>query len=227
MEIMHWESSKRLASIAAALVVVLTCATSLLFSQEGLPQSRPKNTPSTIDLRAAKSLGSRSAPITMEVFSDFQCPFCRAFYLDTTQQVIKNYVDTGKVYIVQHDFPWDFHSHSMEAARFANAAAEIGKFREVETALYSTQESWEATGRVQDAVASVLSAAEMKRVEALASKPDIQAAIDKDIALGKQRNVNETPSIFISSKSRPMTMIPARGATYAFLKQYFDYLLSH
>ncbi|HUK31447.1 MAG TPA: thioredoxin domain-containing protein, partial [Candidatus Acidoferrum sp.] len=188
--------SKRLTLITTSLVGLLICATSFLSGQGGPAQPRPKTDSPSIDLHAAKSIGSKSAPITLEVFSDYQCPFCRAFYLDQTQQVIKNYVDTGKVYLVFHDFPWDFHAHSMEAARLANAAAEIGKFKEVEGALYTTQDSWEASGKIEDALAPVLSAAQLKRVEALKSRPEIQSAIDEDIRLAKQRNLLETPSIY-------------------------------
>ena len=65
-------------------------------------------------LTAKKSLGSPSAPITVEVFADFQCPQCRLFFLTTTQQLIDNYVSTGKVYLVHHDFPLNMHSHSGE-----------------------------------------------------------------------------------------------------------------
>jgi protein-disulfide isomerase len=218
------KTSTRYVPVAALFAGMLLCTAGLVSAAREQVQSHPKT--ASIDLRAAKSLGSKSAPITMEIFSDYQCPFCRSFYFDATEQVIKNFVDTGKVYIIYHDFPWDFHAHSMEAARLANAAAEIGKFHEVETVLYSTQDSWETTGRLEDAVASVLSPADLKRVEALRTKPEIQAAIDQDVSLAKQRNVNETPSIFVTYKGQ-MSQIPAKGASYNFLRQYFDYLLAH
>ncbi len=144
--------------------------------------------------------------------------------MTTTQQVIKDYVTTNKVYIIHHDFPLDMHAHSKEAARWANAAAEIGKFQEVETALYTTQDKWEATGNIGDVLSTVLSPAELKRVQTLMAKPEVQAAIDQDVELGKQRNINETPSIFVTHNGQ-MNQIPTRGASYGILKQYFDYLL--
>ena len=76
-----------------------------------------------------KTLGSRSAPITIEVFSDFQCPACKSLYEQTLRPVIDNYVATGKVYLIHRDFPLDqIHKHSRTAARYANAAARLGKF---------------------------------------------------------------------------------------------------
>ena len=47
------------------------------------------------DLTALKSAGSRDAPITIEVFSDYQCPQCRVFYLDTARQLMQSYIPSG------------------------------------------------------------------------------------------------------------------------------------
>jgi protein-disulfide isomerase len=220
------KSSFKLGSLITLIAGVLICSSGFLSAQGGPEQSHPKTASSPFDFHAAKTVGSKSAPITLEVFSDYQCPACKTFFLTTTQQIIKDYASTGKVYIVHHDYPWSFHTHSLEAAKWANASAGIGKFKEVETVLYSTQDSWEASGKVQDTVASVLSAAELKRVQALMGKPEIQTSIDQDMDLAKQRNINETPSIFVTYKGQ-MTQVPYKGASYGFLKQYFDYLLSH
>ncbi len=218
------KSSVRFASFVAVFAGLLLYSAGLLSAQHNPAQTHAKSAP--IDFHAAKTMGSKSAPITLEVFSDFQCPSCRAFYLTATTQVIKDYVSTGKVYLVHHDFPLPMHAHSMEAARWANAAAGIGKFQEVETALYSTQDAWEANGRIEDAVASVLSPEDLRRVQALMAKPEVQAAIDEDVDLAKQKSLSWTPSIFVTYKGQS-TLLPREGVSYGILKQYFDYLLSH
>jgi protein-disulfide isomerase len=205
---------------------LLFCSAGLLSATGKQAATHTKSASAPVDFHAAKTIGSKSAPILLEDFSDYQCPMCRSFFLTTTQEVISQYVATNKVYILHHDFPLEMHAHSMEAARWANAAAEIGRFQEVEKAIYSTQDKWETTGNIEEAVKSVLSPADLKRVQTLMTKPEVQAAIDQDVALGKQRNINETPSLFITYKGQ-MNQIPTRGATFGFLKQYFDYLLSH
>ena len=40
--------------------------------------------------------GSRQAPITIEVFSDYQCPQCRIFYQDTARQLMDSYIPQGQ-----------------------------------------------------------------------------------------------------------------------------------
>ena len=75
-----------------------------------------------------KTIGNPNAPITMEVFGDFQCPACRGFFEGTVKQVIDDYVIPGKVYLIHRDFPLEMHPYARQAARLANAAAEFGQF---------------------------------------------------------------------------------------------------
>ena len=184
-------------------------------------------TPITItpaQLTAAKSIGQRSAPITLEDFADFQCPMCRTLFQDTTRKLIQDYVSTGKVYLVHHDFPLPMHPHSREAARWANAAALLGKFQPVEDALYAHQDSWGASGTIEGTLSSVLSPADLKKARTLMSDPDIEAAIQKDVELANQRGVNQTPSLFVTHKGQTVPLPPG-AISYPLLKQYLDYLL--
>jgi protein-disulfide isomerase len=172
------------------------------------------------DVTALKAAGSR------EAFSDYQCPQCRIFYLDTARQLMDTYIPAGKVYYVHRDFPLSMHSHSREAARWATAAAIAGVFPTAEQALYSKQDEWGATGKIEDTLASALSPADMKKVRMIEATQgaQIDAAIAKDMALGESRGVNGTPSIYVFHKGQ-MTPLPPGGVNYSLLKQYIDYLL--
>jgi len=78
-----------------------------------------------------------------------------------------DYVSNGKVYLIHRDFPLPMHAHSRVAARYARAAALLGKGEAVEQTLFQNQEKWEQNGDVDGTVAAVLSAAEMTKVRAL------------------------------------------------------------
>ena len=119
------------------------------------------------DVDPHEALGSKSAPIVMEVFSDFQCPACKSLYDATNRQLMDNYVNTGKVYLIHRDFPLPMHAHSKVAAQYSRAAAQIGKLEAVEEVLFQNQEKWEASGDVDGTVAKALSPAEMTKVRAL------------------------------------------------------------
>ncbi len=114
-----------------------------------------------------KTFGVKSAPITMEVFSDYQCPACRAFFENTLRFMINDYVASGKVYLIHRDFPLPMHPYSMDAARWANAAARIGRFESVDSALFDNQNSWTKDGNMEQYISAALGAADFKRVQKL------------------------------------------------------------
>lgn len=177
-----------------------------------------------VDITALKSFGLKSAPISMEIFSDFQCPACRSLYQSVWQQVQENYVNTGKVYVTHRDFPLQAHAHSRVAARYANAAARIGKFARVEEVLFARQDAWAASGDVDGTVASVLTPAEMVKIRQLVQGGTLDAGIEKDVALGQGFAVSQTPTIIIHHRGET---IPVKGVvSYEILHKYLDYLLS-
>ena len=176
-----------------------------------------------------KGIGSRNAPIVMEVFSDYSCPACRGFYVSAIRPLLDDYVATGKVYLIHRDFPLKGvlgHEHSREAALYANAAGEIGKFQEVDAVLYEKQAAWTRDGSVDATVASVLTPTEMKHVRKLVENGKLDAYIDSDQALGTQKNVRQTPSIYVTSHGTTYPL-PAGGVSYSLLKKFLDDQLRH
>jgi len=185
--------------------------------------STPPSSPSTAN---PKAIGSPNAPITMEIFGDFECPACRAFYEGTVKQVLDQYVVPGKVYLVHHDFPLEMHPYAMPAARLANAAAHFGQFEAIERALYDKQDEWSAKGNIDEVLASSFPPAEMKKFRDYETQHlnEINASIASDRAMGNSRNVNQTPTVFITAHGKTEAL-PGGGVDYKLLKNYFDYLL--
>jgi protein-disulfide isomerase len=171
-----------------------------------------------------RAFGSKSAPIAMEVFSDFQCPACKQLYKTTNQQLLDNYVNTNKVYLVHRDFPLPMHAHSRVAARYVRAAAQLGKGEQAEQALFQNQEKWEQSGDVDGTLAAVLPAADMTKIRAQAKGTALDAGIDKDVALGKTYNVNQTPTTIIHFKGQTYPVVGI--VSYDVLHQFLDQLLS-
>jgi protein-disulfide isomerase len=233
--------ARRWIAAAAALVIALAISAGGTLSANPAPQqtktepqSKPRVVPpagakvTAADIAKAKSLGSKNAPVLVEIFSDYQCPMCKNFFLGASQRLLEDYASAGKVYFVHHDFPLAIpeHKHSEEAAHWANAAAAIGKFHEVESALYTNQDSWGATGRIEETLAGVLGPANLKRVKALLDSPEVKSAVQSDKALGNSRNVDSTPSIFVTHNGH-MELLPYSGVSYNLFKPYLDYLLQH
>ncbi len=176
------------------------------------------------DVDPHKAFGSKNAPVIMEVFSDFQCPACKTLFITTNRQLLENYVSTGKVYLIHRDFPLPMHAHSRVAARYARAAAQIGKVEPAEQALFENQEKWEQSGDVDGTVAAVLTPAEMTKVRALVKGGTLEPLIDRDYALGQVYRVNQTPTTVFHSKGQTY---PYSGVmTYEILKQFLNQLLT-
>jgi protein-disulfide isomerase len=194
-------------------------------SGSAAPRPTPPQAPAGItDVDPHKAFGSKNAPVIMEVFSDFQCPACKTLYITTNRQLMDNYVSTGKVYLVHRDFPLAMHAHSRVAARYSRAAAQLGKVEPVEHALFQNQEKWEQSGDVDGTVAAVLSPVEMAKVRALVKGGTLDAAIDKDFALGQMYRVNQTPTTVFHSGGQ--TYPYAGVMSYDTLKSFLDQLLS-
>jgi protein-disulfide isomerase len=206
--------------LAATVSVALFGLGCVFLAQARVPQS--SGAVSDVDPHTA--FGSKTAPVVMEILSDFQCPACKTLYTTTNNKLMDNYVSVGKVYLIHRDFPLSMHAYSRVAARYGRAAAQIGKFEPVEQALFQNQEKWEQNGDVDGAVASVLSAADVAKVRALVKGGTLDAAIDKDFALGQMYRVSQTPTTVFHCKGQTY---PYPGVmSYEILKQFLDQLLS-
>lgn len=83
-------------------------------------------------------LGNLEAPVTIIEFGDYQCPFCAKFANETENQIIKNYVDTGKVKMVYKDLAF-LGPESIAASLAAKCAKDQGKFWEYHDAIFAIE----------------------------------------------------------------------------------------
>jgi protein-disulfide isomerase len=233
-----------LAALATTFLLVTLGAASLRAAPDGPQASKTSAALSAPD----KAYGVPSAPIKMEVYSDYQCPYCRVFYDQTLTQVIRYYVASGKVYLVHHDFPMPQHKYSGEAARWANACAEVGQFGVAETALYDNQDAWGADGNIAKYISAALPASDFKRVQAIMMKDGgmpaphayfpsadpmtgiahpcpVDPFIVQDIRLGYKLPMNGTPTFVVTYKGRAFQPVDG-GVSWPVLKQLFDTLLA-
>src|SRR5205823_6352875 len=127
------------------------------------------------DAAKAKTLGNPSAPMMMELYSDFMCPHCKFLHETILASIVQDYVNTGKAYLIFREYPLAQHAYSRPAANFATAAARVGKYQAVSDALFRNQVSWSTTGKVWEVVATVLTPDEQKKVQALANDPAVLA----------------------------------------------------
>ncbi len=177
------------------------------------------------DVEKAKIIGNPSAPVRMDLYSDFQCPACKGFHDVLLPELMREYIVPGKVTIVNHEFPLPMHPYSREAANYATAAARIGKYQQVADALFRNQNTWAANGKVWDTVASALTPTEQKRVQELAKEASVTGAVAQDVTQGQTERINETPTLIITRGSKRYAFPGPNPTNYPLMKSLIDGLL--
>ncbi len=139
------------------------------------------------------SQGKSSAPVTVIMFSDFQCSACGAVH-PVLKSVLSGYGD--KVRLVVRDFPLTgMHENAFRAALAANAANAQGKFFEYIDVLYRNQEALDGASLKKYAASLGLN---IKQFELDLSSEKTAAEVRKDMADGANYGIQGTPTIFVN-----------------------------
>ncbi|MBA4436375.1 MAG: DsbA family protein [Nitrosopumilaceae archaeon] len=110
--------------------------------QNRLPTNQPSE-PVKISADDDPIIGDPNAPITIIEFSDFQCPFCARFHVQTLPLLLDQYIEQGKVKLVFRDFPiQSIHPNALPASVAAECANEQGEFKAMHDMLFDNQKQW-------------------------------------------------------------------------------------
>jgi protein-disulfide isomerase len=168
-----------------------------------------------------KESGSPTAPITIEVYTDYECPACRELFLNTLPPLTTDFVATGKVRLIHRDYPLPQHQYSKLATKYANAAGEIGKYELVANQLFQMQPEWSQSGNVDGTVAKILAPADMQKVRDLVkTDTKLDDSVTKDVAMGNQDHLTQTPTIEITANGKREQI--SGGMPYTILKSYLN-----
>jgi protein-disulfide isomerase len=162
-------------------------------SEERQPQRPPQpKGPVKLNLEGAPSIGSNAAPITIAVFSEFQCPFCSRG-AKTMDDIRKEYGD--KVRVVFKHLPLDFHQHAHLAAQASMAAHAQGKFWEYHDKLFANQRNIQKDDLLRYAQELGL---DLDRFRKELDDGTYKAYIDKDLEEARNVGANGTPTFYIN-----------------------------
>ncbi len=169
--------------VALALIVLV-----------GLPAAATERAKAT-----GNTLGDANAPVTMEVYADFQCPVCGQFDRTTLKQIEDKYVNTGKVKIVFNHFAFigDESTRAAEASECANAQ---GKFWQYADTLFNNQ-AGENQGAFSDANLEKFAqqvGLDMSQYKTCMQNNTYLSKVQTSTQNGTARGVNATPTVFIN-----------------------------
>jgi protein-disulfide isomerase len=155
-----------------------------------LPEPEPPVVNVSVDDDPAR--GPANAPVTIVVFTDFQCPTCARVH-PVLDGVASEFGD--KVRLVVRDFPLAMHKDARKAAEAANAAHAQGKFFDYIALLYKNQDKEDVASLKGYAAALGLDRA---RFDAELDGGKYAAEVEKDVQDGISYGIQGTPTIFVN-----------------------------
>jgi len=148
------------------------------------------------------SHGPATAPVTVVEFSDLQCPHCK----DAQPTLDKLMAEDKNVRVIFQTFPLPMHDWAAKAAAYADCVSRSSNdaFWKFIPSVYSSQSDITAAN-ADEKLTGLADSAGVKGadVAACAAKPETISHVEKSVALGKELNVDSTPTFFINGRKIP------------------------
>lgn len=162
-----------------------------------IPKPPPPFKGADISIKGDPSMGSKDARVTLVEFTDYQCPFCGRAFRQTYPPVVAEYVKTGKVRYVIHNYPLtQLHANAFRAAEAARCAQDQGKFWEMHDRLFGNQKALDEKGLEASAKALGL---DTQQFQQCLTSGKYKKEIQDEVEAGKKLGVTGTPTFFIGS----------------------------
>lgn len=215
-----------LGAVIIALVLLFTRGGQAV--QQGATNNKAQPTAVAVSISKVKVdgepfIGSLSAPVTLALFFDYQCPYCKQFDQTVIAQLNTNYVQTGKLRIIFKDFQF-LGNDSITASEYARAIWDLypDKFYTWYTAMFAAQdaEGDKGFGNLSsiDTLTKTIPGIDVAKVDALIiqKKAQYDAIVSADRAEGDSFGVQGTPSVIIG------TQMLQGGQSYEAIKALID-----
>lgn len=153
------------------------------------------------------SMGDPNAPIVIEEFSDFQCPFCERFHEETEPLLRQYYIDTGKVRFVYRSMGnWvsgnigGGRTESQDSALAAYCAGEQNKFWEMHAHLFANvlgEDAGSFTDQRIKAIAATIDGLDVDQFNSCYDSGKFEDRVQQDQEDGLAAEINGTPGFLI------------------------------
>ena len=151
--------------------------------------------PAEIDIEGRPVFGNPSAPITVVVFADFQCPLCKAEAPELREEVSER---RGQVKLVFKHFPLNGHPRAEPAAIAVEAAHLQGKFWEMHDLVFANQTQLEDADL--EKYAKQIPELDFDKWKTDVAAETTKAAVNRDRAEGKALALSGTPTVFVNGR---------------------------
>ena len=197
--------------VVAALVIAAVIITPSLLPVGDIVTITPVERP----MADGRAMGDPDAPVTIEVYEDFQCPACKTFAEQIAPQIKDAYVASGDVYYIYRHYPFlDDNAPRNESDQAANAsmcAADENRFWDYHDMLFA---NWNGENQGAFSDKRLVAFAEALDLDMEAFNPCFETnlhaeEINNDFELGKGAGVSGTPSVFVNGRMITPGFVPS------------------
>lgn len=143
--------------------------------------------------------GNREAKTVLVEYSDFQCPACRYFY-PWVEQLTDN-LGHDIAFVYRH-FPLPQHKNAEPAAWAAEAAGRQGKFWEMYSLIFESQNTWKEERNAEEYFETLAKklGLDMEQFKTDINSNEIKDRVRNSYVSGLQSKVNYTPTFFLNGE---------------------------
>ena len=213
-------------TVVVVAIVVILLATGGGKSKSGIPTSKHAKTSTTAEVsrlisgipQSGNTLGSPTAPVTLQYFGDLECPICKDFTLQALPSIIPQWVRTGKLRIEYHSME----TATREPEVFKNqqaAALAAGKQQKawnyIETFYHEQgeEDSGYVTERYLQEIASQVPGLNLSQWSGERTSPQYTHELTADEEAAKQQGFTGTPSFLIGRSGGAMKQLSYSSPT--------------
>lgn len=200
-----------LATVGALIAGVAIIAVVFLVNQPPAAGTAELTSPTHIpptDLADGRTIGKADAPVTLEEWSDFQCPACGVQARETVPQLMDTYVRDGTLKIVYRDAAFQgrksssSYDESVEPAAAARCAGEQNKFWQYHDYLFWNQDGENEGGFRRERLDEIAKAVGLDEAawSTCLDSGEQQQAVIAETDLGAGQGIDSTPTVYINGE---------------------------
>ena len=173
--------------------------------------------PTPVALADGRAVGKSDAPVTLELWTDFQCPVCGQFAESVEPALITRYVTPGTLRIIHHDAAFQggksnsSYDESVEAGAAARCAADQGRYWPFQDWTFANQSGENAGAFAAARLTAIAGAAglDVTAWQACVATGEAQAAVRAETTQAVATGVNATPTMIVNGQ----TIVGLRSVT--------------
>jgi protein-disulfide isomerase len=183
------------AAVLIAVVVISTMQANRVTGDFITPVEQPR------PMADRNAMGDPNAPIRIEEFSDYLCSHCQAFALQQEPAIVRDYIETGKVYFIY--VPFSFMApESARAAEASYCAADQGKFWEYHDIIFENVGTATTQPLADDRLVQYAGALNLNvdTFRSCLTGNTYRQQVQDDLTYGRQVGVTGTPTFNLNGR---------------------------